>query len=169
MVSIEKINEQDINAIVAYVVAFRKRLYPEIDHNTLPKELANFKQTYIINPLGAWFSVFLEGTHELVGTISCHEYNYRYNDLFCLDKNIKTSEVGKLYIDPSIRRQGIATSLFNALREQTKKQGIQCFYLHTHHHLPGAKQFWLKMGFTIQKEMTLEDDGKDIIHMTLEL
>lgn len=169
MVLIEKINEQDINTVVAYVVAFRKKLYPKVDHNNLPKELVNFKQTYIINPLGIWFSVFLEDTHELVGTISCHEYDYRYNNLFYLDRSTKTSEVGKLYIDPLIRRQGIATRLFNALKDQAKKQGIKCFYLHTHHHLPGAREFWLKTGFKIQKEMTLEDDGQDIIHMTLEL
>lgn len=88
-----------------------------------------------------------DDVHGLVGTIAWRAYDHRFAQLDFTGRRVV--EVVRLFVAPECRRQGIADALFAALKEQTKGQGIDLLYLHTHPFLPGALEFWQRHGFAV--------------------
>ncbi|KEZ23901.1 GNAT family N-acetyltransferase [Ureaplasma diversum] len=154
-------DDKDIS--IKFIMEARKILFPMLDHSTLPKDLANFEQSYIESDNGCWINYYDED--KLIATIAFVEFDFRFKDLD-LDVNKRTVEVLKLYVDPLYRRQGIATLLFNELKKIAKERSIQILYLHTHDFLTGAQKLWEKCGFKVIKK---DDSNWATVHMVLEL
>lgn len=118
-------------------------------------------------------SYFIEARDKgrLIAVIGYVPYNHRFPQFDY--HNSKTAEVVRLYVLAPYRCFGLATILFDMLRERAMMEGIRCFYLHTHPFLTKAIGFWEKRGFkvthveedpewrTTHMEMMLRDHNKE--------
>ncbi|SIR34994.1 GNAT family N-acetyltransferase [Pontibacter lucknowensis] len=164
MIQIKPIAKELIPELVAYVMDFRKELFPMIDHGKLPHDLAHFEASYIEDK----YAVFLVATDlsdTIVGTIGMRTYDHRFTHLN-YERQL-TTEVQKLYVEPSLRKVGLGTCLVSALKEEAERKGIEMLYLHTHPFLSGAQEFWAKQGF----RLVCQDETPvyQAIHMELQL
>ncbi|KEY72821.1 hypothetical protein S7711_04410 [Stachybotrys chartarum IBT 7711] len=139
----------EIPAIVAFTKQARADMFPMIDtasHNAqTARELSTFQATYIDSPGGAFLTARVNGI--LAATIAYVAYDGRfpYLDL----GTARVVEVVRLYVDPALRRMGLASQLFVALKDEARRAGIELLYLHTHPFLPGAVTFWERHGFSV--------------------
>lgn len=155
--------KDDASISINFIMQARKILFPTIDHSVLPYDLANFNQCYIESENGCWINYYDD--NKLIATIAFVEFDFRFKYLG-LDPNKRTVEVLKLYVDPSYRRQGIASLLFSELKKIAQKRGIQILYLHTHDFLIGAQKLWEKCGFKVIKK---DDSIWATVHMLQEI
>jgi len=61
----------------------------------------------------------------------------------------------RLFVEPEYRRGGLGRRLYGALKDLAREEGVEVLYLHTHPFLPGAIEFWQRLGFVI---LDVEDD-----------
>lgn len=164
MIQIKAIEKERIPELVRYVMDFRKELFPMIDHSQLPPDLACFEQAYIEDRYAA-FLIATDLSGAIVGTIGMRTYDDRFKHLNY--EGQLTTEVQKLYVEPSLRELGLGTLLFNALKDEAARKSIETLYLHTHPFLPGAREFWTKQGF----QLVCQDETPvyKTIHMDLQL
>lgn len=73
----------------------------------------------------------------------------------------------RLFVEPELRGQGIATSLIKALVERAREDEVDVMYLHTHPFLPGAQYLWEKEGW--QVVVREEEEPWFTIHMRRDL
>jgi GNAT superfamily N-acetyltransferase len=101
---------------------------------------------------------------EIAGIIAYRKYDGRFkHPELAFDDTAKVVEVVRLFVQPELRGQGIATSLIEALVERARKDDVQVMYLHTHPFLPGAQYLWEKEGWrVVVKE---EEEPWFTIHM----
>ncbi|SPO07092.1 uncharacterized protein DNG_09786 [Cephalotrichum gorgonifer] len=155
----------DIPAVVGFNKAARTTMFPMIDSASHDKhadrELATFQQIYLEHPDGAFLIARVDGV--LVATIGCVPYDHRFPHLR-IGKEERIVEVVRLYVDPALRRTGLASRMFAALEETVRQRGIERFYLHTHPFLPGAVNFWERHGFS-----TAHVDSDDLIWRTIHM
>jgi ribosomal protein S18 acetylase RimI-like enzyme len=64
-------------------------------------------------------------------------------------------QVGLLLISPEFRGAGLGTSAWLAMRDQISKQGGKLVRLVVQQQNPGARRFWGKHGFTVERETVL--------------
>ena len=108
----------------------------------------------------------------IAGIIAYRKYDGRFSQKFpeLTFSNTDTSsvvEVVRLFVNPELRGQGIATKLIRALVQQAREDGVRTMYLHTHPFLPGAQYLWEKEGWrVVVKE---EEEPWWTIHMRREL
>lgn len=159
-IKIKKVDEKTMEGVLAYVKAFRKDLFPMLDHTKVPNDLLHFKSIYLDHPLGCFLQANNE-KGELIGVIGMMPYDDRFDYLDY--KHQRTVEVARLFVEPTYRRTGLATQLFQALIEVAKEKEIECLYLHTHPFLTGAFEYWQKQGF--QHRTTSLDGGFTTWHM----
>ncbi|MFD2598695.1 GNAT family N-acetyltransferase [Sphingobacterium corticis] len=152
------------NEVVNYVMGARKELFPMLDHERLPKDLAKFEATYIDQEIG-FFLEARDHADRLIGVLGLVAYDHRFSFLSFSAGCV--AEVVRLYIDPSHRRRGLAANMVDKLISYARHQKIHTLYLHTHPFLTGAYDFWLKMGFETVAER--EHSGFDTIHMQRKL
>ncbi|WP_299987539.1 GNAT family N-acetyltransferase [uncultured Pontibacter sp.] len=164
MIQIKPIVRERIPELVRYVMGFRKELFPMIDHSKLPRDLAHFEAAYVEDENAA-FLIATDLSDTIVGTIGMRTYDHRFKHLNYEGR--LTTEVQKLYVEPSLRKVGLGTCLFSALKEEAAHKGIETLYLHTHPFLAGAQEFWAKQGF----ELICQDETPvyRTIHMELQL
>ncbi|PKV63516.1 GNAT family N-acetyltransferase [Pontibacter ramchanderi] len=164
MIQIKAVEKERIPELVRYVMDFRKELFPMIDHSQLPPDLARFEAAYIEDRYAA-FLIATDLSGAIVGTIGMRPYDHRFKHLNY--KGQLTAEVQKLYVEPSLRELGLGTLLFNGLKEEAERKGIETLYLHTHPFLSGAREFWSKQGF----QLVCQDETPvyQTIHMDLQL
>lgn len=163
-IAIHEVSLADAYEIIAYVIRCRKILFPMLDHQRLPKDLALFEETYLNSQMGN----FLEArtsTGKLAGAIGMMPYDYRFAHLEI--DNEPTVEVARLFVEPEFRRTGLGTLLFQVLKQTAIQKKIKRLYLHTHPFLEGAYAFWLKNGFTLIDFR--EESGFQTLHMELNL
>lgn len=156
------ITADQVVAMRDYVMNFRRNLFPMLDPNIIPRDIQHFEEKYVQHNDG----IFLQAKdHDgnLVGVIGMMPYDHRFPYLNYADQ--KTVEVARLFIEPSYRRGGLGTAIFNELVAQAKIKGIEVMYLHTHHFLTGAFDFWKKQGF--RHTYTSIDNGEETLHMEL--
>lgn len=115
----------------------RQLLFPEIYHGQVPKDLQNFEQYYVHDPLGCFITV--KDQNRIIGTIAYRAYDHRFD----LNLPSNTVEVVKLFVLPEYRRKGIATQLCNMLFSHAQKNEITILYLHTHPFCRRLKSFGL--------------------------
>ncbi|WP_266205087.1 GNAT family N-acetyltransferase [Pontibacter kalidii] len=147
---------------MAYVVDFRKELFPMVDHRAIPEDLANFESCYVADD-NAVFLVATDASDTIIGTIGMRRYDHRFAHLNYTGQVV--NEVLKLYVEPAYRKKGLGKALVNALKSEAWQRGIETLYLHTHPFLSGALEFWTKQGFRV----VCQDDTEVFrtIHMDL--
>ncbi len=158
MFDYQLVEKSDYDSAVELVLYTRQQLFPEIYHGQVPKDLQNFEQYYVHDPLGCFITV--KDQNRIIGTIAYRAYDHRFD----LNLPSNTVEVVKLFVLPEYRRKGIATKLCDMLFSHAKNNRITSLYLHTHPFLPAAEEFWTLQGFkVIQREWI---DTYDTIHMS---
>lgn len=135
----------DRDEVVAFVDTARRQIFPLLAHSPLPKDLANFNATYIDGP--GQFLLARSAIGELIASIGYLPYDHRFPQLDYKDR--RTVEVVRLFVVPEDRRSGLASDIFDALRQHALRDHVECLYLHTHPFLPGAISFWQRQGFRI--------------------
>jgi len=161
MFDYQLVEKSDYDSAVEFALYTRQQLFPEIYHGQVPKDLQNFEQYYVHNPLGCFITV--KDQNRIIGTIAYRAYDHRFD----LNLPSNTVEVVKLFVLPKYRRKGIATKLCDMLFSHAKNNRITSLYLHTHPFLPAAEEFWTLQGFeVIQREWI---DTYDTIHMSKSL
>lgn len=149
-----------VQEVVAYVMRTRRDLYPMIKDINLPLDLQEFEMCYLENPI-ADFLIATDSQDRIIGTIGMRPYDHRFAHLNYT--GAKTVEVVKLYVNPHLRKNGLGTQLFRALKDQACRKGTDIMYLHTHPFLNGAVAFWNKQGFSLICQDT--DPVYQTIHM----
>lgn len=149
--------------IVPFIDAARKQIFPLLADQPLPKDLANFNETYIDGP-GRFF-VAHGSDGQLVAGVGYVPYDHRFPQLD--HRHTRTVEVIRLFVVPEHRRSGLASELFGVLRLQAMEDIVECLYLHTHPFLPGAIGFWERQGFRIT-DIEADPDWRTT-HMELKL
>jgi len=157
MFDYQLVEKLDYASAVEFALYTRQLLFPEIYHGQVPKDLKNFEQHYVHDPLGCFITV--KDQNRIIGTIAYRVYDHRFE----LNLPLNTVEVVKLFVLPEYRRNGIATKLYDMLFAYAKNNGITTLYLHTHPFLPAAEEFWRLQGFEVIKREWI--DTYDTIHM----
>lgn len=135
--TIQPVSPNAIDEVVNFINDARNDMF----HNhSLTPDTENLLGT------GSYFLEARDGKH-LIAIIGYVPYNHRFPQFNYHD--VRTVEVVRLYVLPRYRRCGLAANLFTALYERAMKEGVECFYLHTHPFLPDAIRFWEKRGFEI--------------------
>lgn len=161
MFDYQLVEKSDYNSAVEFALYTRQQLFPEIYHGQVPKDLQNFEQYYVHDPLGCFITV--KDQNRIIGTIAYRAYDHRFD----LNLPSNTVEVVKLFVLPEYRRKGIATKLCDILFSHAKNNRITSLYLHTHPFLPAAEEFWHLQGFDVIKRKWI--DTYDTIHMSKSL
>ncbi|WP_119141518.1 GNAT family N-acetyltransferase [Pseudomonas reidholzensis] len=133
-----------IDEVVAFVNASRRELFPMLAGAPLPNDLAYFGETYV---QGEGCFLIARDNGRLVAAIGYVPYDHRFAQLDY--RGVCVVEVVRLFVLPEYRRCGLAAALFEALRDEALKAGVECLYLHTHPFLPGAICFWERQGFVV--------------------
>ncbi|CAI6100840.1 unnamed protein product [Clonostachys chloroleuca] len=161
VIVIRRATRSQIPEIVSYVMASRAKTFPGQDQAILP-DLAQFPETYIENPDGCFLTAHGEDG-QIVAAIGYLAYDPRFTQLDLGHERVV--EVVRLYVDPSRRRDGLASRLFAELMRHAHEAGIGRLYLHTHPHLPGAIRFWERQGFAILDVQETAGWGS-VVHMS---
>ncbi|RSM08906.1 hypothetical protein CEP52_004335 [Fusarium oligoseptatum] len=139
----------EIPAILDFVGKARANMFPMLDpeshKKTVERELISFNGTYLEHSNGAFLIARVDD--QLVATIGYLNYDGRFPQLKFNHEQVV--EVVRLYVDPALRRAGLASKLFAALEQTARQAGIKQLYLHTHPFLTGARNFWERQGFSV--------------------
>lgn len=165
--TITKVTESEVSEVITFMMKIRKEVFPMLDQIPLPKDLAQFEDYYLHNPLTNVYVARSRIRNEVIGTIGIQQYDDRFDDLTASYQGKKIAEIVKCYIEPDYRRLGIGTALFTYAEAFCKQVGYDLLYLHTHPFLPGAISFWERKGFTIR--LREEDPIWKTIHMDKEM
>lgn len=161
-ISIYHVGLEDVTGVLPYVLDFRRKLFPMLDPNQVPKDLKAFEHVYLQNTAGTFLQArTADGI--LIGVIGMLHYDYRFPHLDIDEKN--TVEVARLFVDPKYRRTGLGTELFQRLLAVAREKQVERLYLHTHPFLDGAYEFWLQQGFRLMEYC--DESGFLTIHMEL--
>lgn len=144
-VEIVPVDAQHIPAVLDFVLRARSQIFPMLEGASLPADLAQFQRVYLEDGDGR-FLIALRG-EEIVAAIGYLPYDGRFPQLNY--GNCKVVEIVRLFVIPEFRRSGLATTIYLALKEHARQQGVDVLYLHTHPFLPGAIGFWQRQGFRI--------------------
>lgn len=148
------------SALTAWKSLFgAKASKPHPDH-------ATFKTTYS-HPNGRLLLASAPTT-PIAGIIAYRKYDGRFTfPELTFDDTTDVVEVVRLFVEPELRGQGIATRLIQALVKQAREDGVRTMYLHTHPFLPGAQYLWQKEGWRVA--VREEEEPWFTIHMKREL
>lgn len=127
MLNYQVVGKTDYEPAVEFALYTRQLLFPEIYHGQIPKDLQNFEQSYVKDPLGCFITV--KDQNRIIGTIAYRAYDHRFD----LNLPSNTVEVVKLFVLPEYRRKGIATQLCNMLFSHAKTEQLQlciCIPIH---------------------------------------
>lgn len=161
-ISIYHVGSEHVAEVLPYVLNFRRKLFPMLDPNQVPKDLAVFEYVYLQNSAGTFLQARTEDSR-LIGVIGMLNYDYRFPHVD-IDAR-KTVEVARLFVDPHYRRTGLGTALFQSLLVVAREKQIERLYLHTHPFLEGAYEFWMRQGFRLIEYC--DESGFPTMHMEL--
>ena len=119
-------------------------------------------EDYYINPERNNFFVAYYETGEIIGTIGIRAYDKDFPEFRHLYSKDITSSIWRLFVDRRCRRCGLASKMFNIAESFANKADFDDIYLHTHKTLPGAIEFWTKMGFVVALD---SNDDLETVHM----
>ena len=119
-------------------------------------------EDYYINPERNNFFVAYYETGEIIGTIGIRAYDKDFPEFRHLYSKDTTSSIWRLFVDRRCRRCGLASKMFNIAENFANKADFDDIYLHTHKTLPGAIEFWTKMGFVVALD---SNDELETVHM----
>ncbi|WP_426141831.1 GNAT family N-acetyltransferase [Pseudomonas sp. DWP3-1-2] len=148
---INPVEQQDVPAVLDFVLRARSDIFPMLEGADLPADLANFAQVYLEDEGGHFLIARCDG--QIVAAIGYLPYDKRFGQLDLGQRRVV--EIVRLFVIPAFRRSGLATRIFLALKAHAMEQGVEVLYLHTHPFLPGAVGFWQRQGFEV---IDVEDD-----------
>ena len=119
-------------------------------------------EDYYINPERNNFFVAYYETGEIISTIGIRAYDKDFPEFRHLYSKDTTSSIWRLFVDRRCRRCGLASKMFNIAESFANKADFDDIYLHTHKTLPGAIEFWTKMGFVVALD---SNDELETVHM----
>lgn len=144
-IQITEVQPHEIPEVMDFVMQARAGMFPMLDAAAMPDDLQHFANNYLNARYGR-FLIARQGDR-LLGSIGYLPYDGRFSQLDY--QGLEVVEVVRLFIDPAVRRLGLAGRLFAALKTAAVAQGLEVLYLHTHPFLPGAIAFWQRQGFVI--------------------
>ncbi|WP_196000408.1 GNAT family N-acetyltransferase [Clostridium sp. 1001271B_151109_B4] len=160
-ISIRNIGIEEVPIAQEFLFKMIRKLFNyDIDpmyHN----DIINMQEFYINEKRNTIIGAF-DRENNLVGTIAVKPFIDRFDVIKGRYKQDTTAEIGRCYINQDLRRQGVGTLLFDSIVQFCKENGYEDIYLHTHRHLPGGFDFWIKKGFFIIVE---EDNEEKTVHM----
>ncbi|EIW16668.1 GNAT family N-acetyltransferase [Pelosinus fermentans] len=158
---IRKIDNNDVASVQNFLLGQLQDLFSHDGQSAITDDVWGLAKLYIEparNQMWAAFSP--EGA--VIGTIAICEYNDRIAVLKGRYPGKTTAEIGRCYIEKTLRRQGIGSRLLKEVEAFGCEKEYETIYLHTHRFLPGGFHFWEKQGFRIVVE---EQGDAQIVHM----
>lgn len=162
-VTIKKLskNSKEINGVQEFLFMMIKK---EMGYGYVPKwhqDIMNMEEYYISSERNNFFVAYLE-TGEIIATIGLRAYDKDFPKFRHLYSKDTTSSIWRLFVDEKYRRCGLASKMFSIAENFAKEEGYDEIYLHTHKTLPGAVEFWTKMGFIVALD---SNDELETVHM----
>ena len=117
---------------------------------------------YYVYPKRNNFFFFFTETGEIIATIGIRAYDKDFPEFRHLYSNDATSSIWRLFVDRRCRRCGLASKMFSIAENFANEVGYDNIYLHTHKTLPGALEYWTKMGFVVALD---SNDELETVHM----
>ena len=112
------------------------------------RDIINLNEFYI-HPQRNNFFVARDEFDNILATIGIRAYDKDFKEFQGIYSEDRTASIWRLFVDEKYRRYGIASRLFQIAEKFAYKMNYGEIYLHTHRTLPGAMDFWMKMGFKI--------------------
>lgn len=136
----------------------------EFGYGYIPKwhqDIVNMEE-YYINPERNNFFVAYNENCEIIATIGIRSYDKDFPQFRGQFSRDTTSSIWRLFVRQEYRRCGLASKMFSVAENFANACAYEEIYLHTHKTLPGAIEFWTKMGF-----ITILDANDDLktVHM----
>lgn len=160
---VRPIQKEDIQAVQTFLMHQLKTLFFQDNQGAITDDVWGLEKMYLQPERNNLWVVF-DQDGKVVGTGAICTYNDRIECMKGRYHLPETAEIGRCYVDETIRRQGIGSEIMVAMVKFCQEKEYKKMYLHTHHFLPGGFNFWQKQGFEI-----LIDDGHDggyeTIHM----
>lgn len=125
------------------------------------QDIVNMEK-YYINPKRNNFFIAYNENCEIIATIGIRAYDKdfpQFRGQFSADV---TSSIWRLFVDKKYRRCGLASKMFSVAESFANECDYGEIYLHTHKTLPGAIEFWTKMGFIVILD---SHDELETVHM----
>ena len=161
--TVRPIRKEDIQEVQTFLMKQLKTLFFQENLGAITTDVLGLEKMYLQTERNNLWVVF-SWNGKVVGTGAICTYNDRIECIRGRYHLPETAEVGRCYVDETIRRQGIGSEIMAAMVKFCREKEYKKMYLHTHHFLPGGFSFWKKQGFEI-----LIDDGHDggyeMIHM----
>ena len=101
---ISEARQSQIDELITYVMNCRRSLFPMINHDKLPSDLANFQDYYLSGQSGCFLQA-RDHENKIVGVIVMMPYDKRFSYLDF--KQARTVEVARLFVNPDCRRNGL--------------------------------------------------------------
>ena len=154
-------NSQQIEDVQKFLFKMIKK---EFGYNYVPQwhqDIVKMDE-YYINPERNNFFVAYTETGEIISTIGIRGYDKDFPEFRHLYSKEDTSSIWRLFVDERCRRCGLASKMFSIAENFANDVNYDKIYLHTHKTLPGAIEFWTKMGFVVALDA---EDDLQTVHM----
>ena len=145
-----------------------KMIKKEFGYDYVPEwhqDIVNLEEYYINPQRNNFFVAYLE-TGEIIATIGIRAYDKDFPEFRHLYSRDTTSSIWRLFVDERCRRCGLASKMFQIAENFANGAEFKNIYLHTHKTLPGALEFWTKMGFVVALD---SNDELETVHMDKEI
>lgn len=125
------------------------------------QDIVKMDEYYVCPKRNNFFVAYAE-TSEIIATIGIRAYDKDFPEFRHLYSNDATSSIWRLFVDRRCRRCGLASKMFSIAENFANEKGYDNIYLHTHKTLPGALEYWTKMGFVVALD---SNDELETVHM----
>ena len=154
-------NSKEIGEVQEFLFDMIKK---EFGYDYVPEwhqDIVKMDEYYIDPERNNFFIAYLE-TGEIIATIGIRAYDKDFPEFRHLYSEQTTSSIWRLFVDRRCRRCGLASKMFSIAENFANGVGYDDIYLHTHKTLPGAIEFWTKMGFIVSLDA---NDELETVHM----
>jgi len=158
---IRKIGKEDVYVVQNFLQGQLQDLFSQEGQLAIMDDIWGLEKLYIEPDRNQMWAAFASDGR-VIGTIATCEYNDRIQVLKKRYSHHITAEIGRCYIEKTLRRQGIGSRLLKEVEAFCCEKEYETIYLHTHRFLPGGFHFWEKQGFRIVVE---EQGDAQIVHM----
>lgn len=141
MLCIRQAQSRDIKQIAKIKVDGWKSAYKGIIDDEFLNSMSISKQIDIINKYSLNTMFVAENDNEVLGFCRIYDYNesvYENKEIDC--------EIREIYVNPSLKRMGIGSALFNCTKEYFSQKGKKKLYLGCLKDNDSARKFYEKMG-----------------------
>lgn len=155
MICIRYVQSRDIKQIAKIKVDGWKSAYKGIIDDEFLDSMSISRQIDIINNYSLDTMFVAENNNEILGFCRIYDYNepvYDDNEIDC--------EIREIYVNSSLKRMGIGSTLFNFIKEYFSQKGKRKLYLGCLKDNHSARKFYEKMGGISTGSKEIEIGGK---------